>query len=95
MKYSKKADCTAQSKVRKAGSKDMSHAARVLNAGWRKGSACFYVQARLNQPTETIAKAIMKTEFKNQSCFSTLAKAKSRINTLKAQAKALHIRKAR
>ena len=94
-----KAQLNAKVKAIKAtlkahGSKDTSHVKRALAGGWRKGSACYYIQARLNMPTEKIAKAIMKTEFKNQSAFSTLSKATARINTIKAQAKMLHIRKA-
>jgi hypothetical protein len=96
MKHSKQSLRKAMAKVRKAGSKDSSHASRVLNGGWRKGSVCFYIQQHLNQPAEVIAKAIMKKQGKNaQSCFSTLPKAIARVNTIKRQAKSLGIRKAR
>jgi predicted nucleic acid binding AN1-type Zn finger protein len=84
-----------EANMKKAGCKDSSHIARALNAGWRKGSAAWFVQCRLNVATETIAKAIMKTEFKNQGCFSTLPKAKARINTLKGQAKIMGLNPAK
>jgi hypothetical protein len=86
---------TIKAKLKANGCKDTSHVKRALAGGWRKGSACYYIQARLNMPTEKIAKAIMKTEYKNQSAFSTMAKACARINTIKAQAKMLNIRKAK
>lgn len=96
MKYSKKSLRKAMQKVRKAGSKDSSHASRVLNGGWQKGSWAFYIQQHLNQPTESLAKAIMKKMGKNrQSSFASLPKAIARVNTIKRQAKSLGIRKAR
>lgn len=92
MKHTK---ATAKALVRKAGSKDQSHVARVLNGGWKRG-ACHYIQQNLSVDATVVAKAIRKVKaYRKQVSFSTLPKAIARVRTIQSQAKALHIRKAR
>lgn len=82
--------------LKKSGSKDNSHIARIKNGGWRPGSDCFYIQQHLTMDSTKLAKAIMKKQKDNpKKCFATLEASVRRVNQIKRQAKNLGIRKAR
>ena len=75
------------------GTTDSSHVSRVINKGWRVGSACSFIHSMIKngKSTKVIVAAINKTPYKLQGCFNTTDKATARIETIRRQAKQLGI----